>query len=75
MVSSRCGPDIPGIRLNEFEAAAALPCLGGWAVETRTRGFLITLQVDVVDAHFAGLNTIHYLPKLLVFDLQCIADQ
>jgi hypothetical protein len=36
---------------------------------------LITLQVDVVDARFAGFNAIHYLPKLLVFDLQCIADQ
>ena len=28
-----------------------------------------SLQVDVVDARFAGLNTIHYLYKVLVFDL------
>jgi hypothetical protein len=36
---------------------------------------LITLRVDVVDAHFAGLNTIHYLLKVLVSDLQSITDQ
>jgi hypothetical protein len=36
--------------------------------------FLIILQVDVVDAHFAGLNTIHYLLKVRVFDLQSITD-
>jgi hypothetical protein len=30
--------------------------------DTERRGeFLIILQVDVVDAHFAGLNAIHYL--------------
>jgi len=29
----------------------------------RRAEFLITLQVDVVDAHFAGLNTTHYLLK------------
>jgi hypothetical protein len=47
------------------------------AAETRSgRGeFLITIQANVVDAHFAGLNTIHYLLKVLVFDLQSIADQ
>jgi len=39
------------------------------------RGILITIKVDVVDAHFAGLNTIHYLLKVLVFDLQSITDQ
>jgi len=39
------------------------------------RRLLITLQVDMVDAHFAGLDTIHYLPKVFVFDLQCVADQ
>ena len=38
------------------------------------RRILIAIQVDVVDAHFAGLNTTHYLPKVLVFDLQCITD-
>ena len=36
---------------------------------------LITIQVDVVDAHFAALNTIHYLLKVWVFDLQSVADQ
>ena len=41
----------------------------------RREEFLIILQVDVVDAHFASLNTIHYLLKVLVFDLQSIADQ
>ena len=39
------------------------------------RRILITVKVDVVDAHFAGLNTIHYLLKVLVFDLQSITDQ
>ena len=44
--------------------------------DTERRGeFLITLQGDVVDAHFAGLNTIHYLLKVLVLDLQSITDQ
>jgi hypothetical protein len=52
------------------------PRLGGYAAETRSgAGILITVKVDVVDAHFAGLNTIHYLLKVLVFDLQPIADQ
>ena len=37
--------------------------------------FLVTIKVDVVDAHFAGLNTIHYLLKVRVFDLQSITDQ
>ena len=38
--------------------------------DTELRGeFLISIQVDVVDAHLAGLNTIHYLLKVLVFDL------
>jgi hypothetical protein len=36
--------------------------------------FLIAIKVDVVDAHFAGLNSIHYLLKVLVFDLQSITD-
>ena len=44
--------------------------------DTERRGeFLITIKADVVDAHFAGLNTIHYLLKVLVFDLQSITDQ
>jgi hypothetical protein len=43
--------------------------------DTERRGeFLITLQVDVIDAHFAGLNTIHYLLKVWIFDLQSITD-
>jgi hypothetical protein len=43
--------------------------------DTERRGeFLITIKADVVDAHFAGLNTIHYLLKVLVFDLQSITD-
>ena len=44
--------------------------------DTERRGeFLITIEVNVVDAHFAGFNTIHYLPKVWVFDLQSITDQ
>ena len=44
--------------------------------DTERRGeFLITIKVDMVDAHFAGLNTIHYLRKVLIFDLQSIEDQ
>ena len=43
--------------------------------DTERRGeFLITLQVDVVDAHFAGLNTTHDLLKVLVFNVQSITD-
>jgi len=38
------------------------------------RRFLITIKVDVVDAHFTGLNTIHYLRKIWVFDLQSVTD-
>jgi len=46
------------------------------AAETRSGAeFLITIKVDVVDAQFAGLNTIHYLLKVLVLDLQSITDQ
>jgi hypothetical protein len=36
--------------------------------------FLITIQVNVVDARFAGFNTIYYLLKVLVFDFQSITD-
>ncbi len=70
-------PDIAETRLNEdrggggrCRVSAVGPPRHGTA-----RRILITLQVDVVDARFAGLDTIHYLPKLFVFDLQCIADQ
>ena len=66
-----------GTRLNEHwrRWQAQPPCLGGYAAETRSHGgFLITLQVDVVDAHFAGLDTIHYLLKVFVFDLQSVTD-
>lgn len=45
------------------------------AAETRSGAEdLITLQADVVDARFAGLDATHYLVKTFVFDLQCIAD-
>jgi hypothetical protein len=39
------------------------------------QGFLITIKADVVDAHFAGLDTIYDLLKVLVFDFQAITDQ
>ena len=55
-------------------AAAASPRLSPRR-HGAARKFLITIKVDVVDAHFAGLNTIHYLLKVWVFDLQSIADQ
>ena len=42
--------------------------------ERRTE-FLITLKSDVVDAHFTGLDAIHYLLKVLVFGFQSITDQ
>ena len=55
----------------------AAPRLGGYAPQRHgaAREFLITLQANVVDAHFAGLNTTHYLLEVLVFDLQSITDQ
>ena len=44
--------------------------------DTERRGnSLITIKMDVVDAHFAGFNTIHYLLKVLIFDLQSVTDQ
>ena len=44
--------------------------------DTERRGeSLITIKDDVVDAHFASLNTIHYLLEVPVFDLQSITDQ
>ena len=42
--------------------------------DTEARRFLIAIKADVVDAHLAGFNTIHYLLKVLVFDLQSITD-
>ena len=36
---------------------------------------LVTIKADMVDGRFAGLDTIHYLLKAFVFDLQSIADQ
>ena len=39
------------------------------------RRFLIVLQMNVVDACFAGLDTTHYLLEVRVFDLQSIKDQ
>jgi hypothetical protein len=36
---------------------------------------LITLQMYVINARFAGFNTIHYLLKVWVFDLQSITNQ
>lgn len=36
--------------------------------DTERRGFLIPLQADVVDGHFAGFNTINYLLKVFVFE-------
>jgi hypothetical protein len=41
----------------------------------RNGEFSIAIKPDVVDAHFAGLNTIHYLLKVLVFDLQSVTDE
>jgi hypothetical protein len=53
------------------------PRLGGYAPPRRGAAveFLITIKADVVDAHFAGLDTIHDLLKVLVFDFQAITDQ
>jgi hypothetical protein len=57
-------------------AGARLQCLGVVRRRDTDRAEIsITVQVDVVDAHFAGLNTIHYLLKVFVFDLQSITDQ
>ena len=56
-------------RIGDRVSAAMAPQRHGGRAE-----FLITVKADVVDAHFAGLNTIHYLRKVLVFDLQSVAD-
>ena len=38
--------------------------------DTERRGeFLIAIKADLIDAQFAGLDTIHYLLEVLVFDL------
>ena len=43
--------------------------------DTERRGdSLVAVQVDVVDAHFAGFNTIYYLLEVLVFELQSVTD-
>ena len=42
--------------------------------DTERRGVLIAIEADVVDT-LASLDTIHYLLKVSVFDLQFIADQ
>ena len=59
-----------------MEAAGAAPRLGGMRRRDteRREEFLITVKVDVVDAHFTGLNTIHYLLKVWVFDLQSVTE-
>jgi hypothetical protein len=36
--------------------------------------FLVTVKADMIDPHFAGFDTIHYLLKVFVFDLQSITD-
>jgi hypothetical protein len=45
-----------------------------YAAEARRGEFLITIKADVVDDHLAGLNAIHYLLKVIVFDLQSVMD-
>ena len=46
------------------------------AEETRSGAeVLIAIKADVVDAHLAGLDTIHYLLEVLVLALQSITDQ
>ena len=50
-------------------AAAVSRRLGRRRDTGRAEKFLITIKTDVVDAHFTGLNTIHYLLEVLVFDL------
>lgn len=58
------------------EAAAAAASRRLRRRDTDRRGeFLIPIKADVVDARFTGLDTIHYLLKVSVFDLQSIADQ
>jgi hypothetical protein len=60
-----------------ISVAQRAPRLGGDAPQRHgaAEDFLITIKVDVVDAHFAGFNPIHYLLKEWVFDLQSITDQ
>lgn len=55
--------------------SGAAPRLGGYAAETRSGAEdLITVKVNVVDGRFAGLNTIHYLLKIRIFNLQSVTD-
>jgi len=55
-------------------ATAASRRLGRRDAEWRGE-LLITVKVNVVDACFAGLDTIHYLLKVLIFNLQSINYQ
>ena len=56
-------------------AAGVAPRLRGCRRDGDGAKDLVTLQVDVVDAHFAGFNTIHYLLETWIFDLQAVTDQ
>jgi hypothetical protein len=68
-LGKKCSISIP-TGLPAVTSSAQSPCLGGCAAETRSDAeFLSAIQVDVIDARFAGFNTIHYLLKVLVFDL------
>jgi hypothetical protein len=40
-----------------------------YARRDTSRGQFLSFQADVIDARFAGLDTIHYLLKVLVLDL------
>jgi hypothetical protein len=67
----------PGTRLNERSRTVPVAAVSRRLCRRDTErrgGELITLQVDVVDARFAGLKATHYLPKEFVFDLQCITE-
>jgi len=75
-LSSTLPTDIPGTRLNDHAEAPRATRLAGYAGETQSGvEFLITIKADVVDARFAGLDTIHYLLKVLILDLQAVTDQ
>ena len=36
---------------------------------------LVAITLDVIDSPFTGLDTVYYLLKVSVFDLQSITDQ
>lgn len=76
-------PDIPYYQPKAVSSCQKKQLRGGrasaslqlCAAETQSSAeALITIQVDVVDAHFACFNTIYYLLKARVFDLQSITD-